>query len=212
MTFSTTNPSTNIQQHDIVANQIKEHETLSKDLSHFAYNRNFSDFTYYVSSMEFPVHKVILAARSKYWKDFFSYKNSKECLNGYATIDNIESDVFASLILYIYTANFPSCDKLTTSLWNAADYFDIEEMKNYIEKHMPLSNDNIIEVIELVYSTDSAPALKNRCRYFISKHNSIFDQKSWKDLEEKNHKLTETVLKDVVSAFGGQKSGLKRKL
>lgn len=207
------NPPKSLQQHDIVANQIKEHETLSKDLSHFTYNRNFSDFTYFVSSMEFPVHKVILAARSKYWKDFFSYKNSKECLSGYATINNIESDVFSSLLLYVYTGSFPSRDKLTIALWSAADYFDIELMKDHIEKHLSLSRDNIIEVIELVYSTNSNSVLKNRCRSFISKNNNFFDQKLWKDLEEKNHMLTKSVLSDFFqNALSQQNPAKKRKL
>lgn len=73
-----------------------------------------SDATVTVAGRRFPVHKSILAARSPVFSAMFQCP-LQESANNQVYIDDIEADVFAALLNFIYTDKLPDFDSVDSS-------------------------------------------------------------------------------------------------
>ena len=94
---------------------------LYDDIGNLFLNSIHSDFTIIVKSKEFKVHKSVLSARSPVFNIMFLSK-MKETVDNKVEINDIESDTFEKLLIFIYSGKVPEdLDYYAIDLFVAAD-------------------------------------------------------------------------------------------
>lgn len=134
-----------------------------------------ADFTFTVGGRLFPVHKAILHAQSAYFATMFSHPNIKEAMaGGSVPIEDIDADLFAELLLYLYTGAVPAVGDVPRSieLLVAADRFQLDSLKAIVEGE--LSSEAMLTVksmFTLLLSADTynASTLKAKTMEFIAR-------------------------------------------
>jgi hypothetical protein len=114
-------------------------------------DEEFADFVFAVKGKPFKVHKNILAEASEVFRKMFT-TNMKEARNNECEIDNIEPEIFESLLRFIYTAEIPeNLKEVAIELFKAAHYYEIDELRNVCEQeiHENLKKENALEIYEL---------------------------------------------------------------
>ncbi|CAO1433815.1 unnamed protein product [Diamesa hyperborea] len=110
-----------------------------------------SDFTIIVKSKEFKVHKLVLSVRSPVFNTMFK-SNWKEAVHNKVEINDIESNTFEKLLIFIYCGKIPEdLDSYAMDLFVAADKYEVTELKNECEKYIfeNVSKDNAMDVFNL---------------------------------------------------------------
>ena len=90
----------------------------------------FSDVILNIRGREFPAHKVILAARSKYFASMFEHPMKEQSTN-HIEIEDIEPEVFQELLRFIYTGRI-NREKMRSMLFGlnkAADKYLLDDLK-----------------------------------------------------------------------------------
>jgi speckle-type POZ protein len=149
----------------------------------------FSDVNFNIGGREFPAHKNILAARSKYFAAMFKHPMKEQSTNQ-VKIDDIEPEVFDQLLRFIYTGRVP-LDKLETmaaGLFIAADKYLMDELKMKCENYLlsQMSPDNC--VILLLHGDLQNPAeyMKKAAKFFRRSPSQVMATDKWKKLKQEN--------------------------
>jgi hypothetical protein len=115
-------------------------------------DKEFADFTFVVKGNKFKVHKAILAARSEVFRKMFS-TDMKEARNNECKIDNIEPEIFETLLRFIYTAETSENMKdIAIKLFETAHYYCIEELKSICEQEIQanVKQENALDTYKFV--------------------------------------------------------------
>jgi len=107
-------------------------DQLTNDLDLLFNSKEYADFAITCGGKVFECHKVILASRSPVFKSMFE-SNMREQHTGKLEIKNMAPEVLENLLLYIYTGNVPSIDRLSKELLAAADQYQVEKLKALCE-------------------------------------------------------------------------------
>ncbi|ELU08603.1 hypothetical protein CAPTEDRAFT_220698 [Capitella teleta] len=136
---------------------------LSEDIGALFLQDNYSDITLVVEEKKFPVHKVILAARSEYFRAllFGGLCESKPGVHE-ITLKDTAASSFQHLLKYIYTGRMLLTSLQEESLLDVlglADRFGFVELKNsisqYLEAMLSIRNVCLIYDMASVYSLSS---------------------------------------------------------
>ena len=149
----------------------------------------FSDVNFNVGGHEFLAHKVILAARSKYFAAMFRHP-TKENSTNQVNIEDIDPEVFDQLLRFIYTGCVP-LDKLETmaaELFIAADKYLMDELKMKCENYLlsQMSPDNCI--ILLLHGDLQNPAeyMKKAAKFFRRNPSQVMATDKWEKMKQDN--------------------------
>ncbi|CAO1432536.1 unnamed protein product [Diamesa tonsa] len=123
---------------------------LLDDFGKLMLDSTHSDFTIFVQSKEFKVHKSVLSARSPVFKIMFLSK-MKEAAEKKVEIIDVDPDVFEQLLTFIYSGEIADLDDYAMDLFVAADKYGIKDLRNVCENHIfqNISNDNAMAVYKL---------------------------------------------------------------
>jgi BTB/POZ domain len=101
-------------------------------------NFNFSDFKFIVKSREFKVHRVILATTSPVFEKMFT-NDMEEACSSECIVEDIEPEIFEHLLRFIYGGKLPEdIGDVSMKLYEAAHYYDIEQLKDICEREVGL--------------------------------------------------------------------------
>jgi speckle-type POZ protein len=93
---------------------------LSEDLGQLFERAPFSDVTLCVGDRQFQVHKAILAARSPVFNAMFEHEMEERKQNR-VEITDVDQEVMAEMLRFIYTGRAPNLNKMADELLAAAD-------------------------------------------------------------------------------------------
>ncbi len=152
-------------------------KTAFDDLGKLLQSGEYSDFEFIIGQRKFPVHKAILHSRSPYFKALFSQQFQEKTTNS-APIEDIDADLFAGLLDYIYTSNLPKFTDKTnaTEMMIIEDRFQLEELKTVCEYELGahITTDCMFNML-LLADTYNASVLKTKSMEFISSSASSMD-------------------------------------
>ena len=160
-----------------------------------AENKNrFSDITLVASymkgesssaSVEFPAHKVILAARSPVFATMFEH-DMQESSNNKVKIDDVCPDVLKVMLAYIYTGRVSNIGDVAYDLLYAADKYQLDHLKTLCEEQLSknLKVENAARIIQLAHM-HNAPLLKKNSLQFISSHGAeVRATREWEEVKQ----------------------------
>ena len=98
---------------------------LSDDLGQLFDSSQFADVTLTCSAREFRCHKAILVARSPVLAAMFEH-DMKERQHNRVEIEDMDPDVMADMLRFIYMGKAPNLDSMAADLLAAADKYALE--------------------------------------------------------------------------------------
>ena len=106
------------------------------------------DIILIVEGMEFPVHKIVLAAGSPYFQAMFT-SSFKEKDESRQEIHGISHETFSTILDYIYTSRNPTIkDDNVESLLEAACFLQLNYVKDLCLDHLKsmINTENFLEI------------------------------------------------------------------
>jgi BTB/POZ domain len=132
---------------DVVHDNFDIRKKILQSVGELLYDPTFADFTFDVKGKEFKVHKVVLASASPVMRTLFTSK-MKEGETNFCEVNDIEPEVFESLLQFIYSGKIPENIKHSCfELYESSHYYKIDELLTLCEQeiHSKLSVDNAVE-------------------------------------------------------------------
>jgi BTB/POZ domain len=115
-----------------------------------------ADFKFIVKGKEFKVHRNILAAASPVFTKLFT-ADMEEAQNGECIVNDIEPEIFELLLRFIHKGKLlEDIDAVLTELYEAAHYYQIDELKEVCKKELPamLKTENAEEMFHWAHVYD----------------------------------------------------------
>lgn len=185
-------------------------DTLRNDLGallsfdSYASQNKFSDVKLVASAkddskakaVEFPAHKLILAARSPVFEKMFEHKMQERVTNK-IKVDDIHPDVLKEMLIYVYTGRVPRIgeENMAYDLLYAADKYQLDHLKSLCEQQIicSLQVKNASRVIQLAHF-HNAPELKEVTLRFICKNSTeVRATKEWEQVKQCPEILDEVI-------------------
>ncbi|KAF7106947.1 hypothetical protein CFC21_107648 [Triticum aestivum] len=179
---------------------------LRRQLSGLLNSMDGADVTFHVGGDKFPAHRSVLAARSSVFKAELLGSMKENAGDPLVEIKDMESDVFKSLLHFIYTDDSPSemaCEDAVMAghLLVAADRYDVERLKLICEdklcKHI---DSNTVATSLALAEQHSCPGLKEACFGFLASP-SNFEAMVASDGYEHLKSSCPSVLKELIARF-----------
>jgi speckle-type POZ protein len=177
---------------------------LSFDTSSSMNQNKFSDVKLVILSkesgstaVEFPAHKVILAARSPVFAKMFEH-DMQESANNRVKVDDIQPDVFKEVLTYMYTGQVPKFsagENMVYELLYAADKYQLDDLKSLCERQLIsiLNFQNAARITQCAH-LHNAPELKKATLQFISKNaTAVRATKEWEQVKQCPEILDEVI-------------------
>ncbi|GFS21438.1 kelch-like protein 40 [Elysia marginata] len=93
-------------------------------LSVYKDNPSLSDVKVAVGNKEFDCHRLLLAAASEFFAAAFR-SDMKESREGKITLENVDEEVFSTLLTCLYSGKYVLTDENLFDIWGAADMLQI---------------------------------------------------------------------------------------
>ncbi|VAI82978.1 unnamed protein product [Triticum turgidum subsp. durum] len=164
-----------------------------------------ADVTFHVGEEKFLAHRSVLAARSSVFKAEL-LGSMMENAGDPVEIKDMESDVFKSLLHFIYTDDSPSemaCEDAVMAghLLVAADRYDVERLKLICEEKLCKHIDsNTVATSLALAEQHSCPGLKEACFEFLASP-SNFEAMVASDGYEHIKSSCPSILKELIARF-----------
>ena len=98
--------------------------TIFNNLKLYCVSEQFADITVIVDNVKFQCHRVILGASCPYFRALFLHQNDHNIIH----LDEISSNGFSSIRLYIYTGQLTLDEDNVAEVLEAADYLQFREL------------------------------------------------------------------------------------
>lgn len=177
-------------------------ESLVEDIKQLYSSHEQSDFILKCNRRKFPVHKLILAARSDYFAAMFR-SGMKETNEGSAEIKDIEPDILEQALNYMYSGSLCVISLETLrKIYAAADRFGIESLKTkccslFIDISSQDSPEDIIEKKEV--DADRTVLDVNLVKDKPLKE--LFLSREWGALQQKHPELAFEMCKPLLNKY-----------
>ncbi|CAL1284122.1 unnamed protein product [Larinioides sclopetarius] len=161
------------------------------DLTTIFKNQCLTDMEIKTKRKSFPVHKIILCARSSVFKAMLT-NDMKEKNNNCIQVDDLEDDIVKQLLHFMYSDSLENLDwNSAVKLYYAGDKYSIEKLKflccSYLVDNISVSNSS--ELL-LLADTHNDSDLKKLVEDFILKYEEeVFGSDEWEQLIETNPQL-----------------------
>lgn len=133
--------------------EIDHTDFLSDNIGSLFLNQNFSDVTFVVDGEKFPAHKVLLAARSEYFRAML-YGGMKESDEGEIVLEETNVFAFRILLRYIYTAKLTLLEykeEQVMDILGLAHKYGFIKLQNAIADYLKaiLNNKNLCTIFNI---------------------------------------------------------------
>lgn len=144
-------------------------ESVIDDLEVLLTSSRFSDVKLLVTGKEFQAHKAILAARSPVFLAMLE-SNMKEGQENVIEIGEVEHDVMAELMRFIYTGKVENMDELAADLLAAADMYQLDQLRLMCEQVLvrKMCIDNVAEILKVVDRHTTCKKLRDSVLKFLA--------------------------------------------
>lgn len=173
---NTLNKELSVSQIHSNLSEINHVKQLSLDIGNLFNNTDYCDLKLIVENVEFKVHKIILAARSEYFRALL-FSGMKETNDDCIEIKEARPGAFKLLLQYIYTGKIVLKNEKEESLIDLLglvhQYGFVELEKSvsaYLESILDIKNVCSIYDISSLYQLKS---LEETCARFIDKNSSV---------------------------------------
>jgi len=175
---------------------------LSDDMGSLFENSQFADAVLYCGGREFQCHKAILAARSQVFQAMFEH-DMEEKKNSRVEVKDVEADVMAEMLRFIYTGKTAtSLDTTAADLLAAADKYALDRLKVMCEEALcnGLTVENVSDVLILA-DLHSAEQLKAQAIEFINTRHvtDVMETAGWKQMVASHPHLIAEAFKALAS-------------
>lgn len=158
-----------------------------------------SDVAFVVGGVYFACHKALLASKSPVFSNIFLNDSISKTFD----IDDIEPQVFAEVLRYIYTNQVENLNELARKILVVSDNYKLHELKAKCEASL-IADINLENCAHLLILSDrySADNLKNRILDFIRLHYAkVMVKSAWKRMLNIANKQ---LLNDISEALNRQ--------
>lgn len=138
-----------------------------------------------LAPVEFPAHKVILAARSPVFASMFEY-NMQESSNNKIEVNDLSPDALKEMLTYIYTGRVSDVGNVAYDLLYAADKYQLDDLKTLCEQQLSksLKVENAAHMLQFAHMHNT-PMLKRRTLRFIAIHGAeVRATKEWEEIKQ----------------------------
>ncbi|KAG2311232.1 hypothetical protein Bca4012_025685 [Brassica carinata] len=183
-----------------------------------------SDVTFDIAGEKFQAHKLVLAARSPYFKSKFF--NEVEANNTEVTINDLEPKVFKALLQFVYKDSLPEdvepvttltfehlnlpeiYETLMVKLLAAADKYGMNRLRLLCEAHIckGVSVKSVAKILALA-DRYKATELKSVCLLFTAKNlAAVLETDAYQEMKDECLTLQSELLKAVAGYEKGSNS------
>ena len=154
----------------IMASGNREDSDMTSDMTSLLEGGAYSDVTIRAGKETFKAHKAILITRSPVFRAMFK-NDMVEATSNCVEIRDMGPKVVKEMLRYIYTGNAPEVDKMADALLQAADKYDLKQLKAMCERELTsrLTIENVADTCKLAHH-HNATQLKAKCIGFMSIH------------------------------------------
>ena len=174
---------------------------LSTDLGSLFDSAQFADITLACQGREFRCHKAVLVSRSSVFSAMFEH-DMAESKHGHIQVTDVDPDVMADMLRFIYTGKANNLDTMAADLLAAADKYALDRLKVMCEEALcdSLTVETVSEVLILA-DMHSADKLKAQCIDFINTHHvqDVMETPGWKQMVASNPHLIAEAFKALAT-------------
>jgi len=174
---------------------------LSDDFGQLFESNQFADVNLTCAGREFKCHKAILTARSPVLAAMFEH-DMKERQHNRVEIDDMDPEVMADMLRFIYTGRAPNLDSMAADLLAAADKYALDRLKVMCEEALcnSLCIENVSEVLILA-DRHSAEQLKAQAIEYINNRHAtdVMETPGWKQMVTSNPHLVAEAFKALAT-------------
>ncbi|KAL3196362.1 hypothetical protein MRX96_001697 [Rhipicephalus microplus] len=184
---------------------------LSDDLEWLLESGSHTDVTLIVGSETFRAHKSILAARSPVFQEMFEHTTTED---DEVVIADVEPDVFADLLLFVYTGCVQESIRKPDCLLRAACKYKLDRLKVMCELTLisRLNAETAADALVLSHQHD-ADTLRSRTLNFVYSHiDDVAETSGWTTICKSRVELLEQLLMTFINMRGEPPSKRSRTL
>ncbi|EFX84061.1 hypothetical protein DAPPUDRAFT_23177, partial [Daphnia pulex] len=159
-------------------------QLVAAELGELFETMKFSDIIFNVRGREFPAHKSILVARSKYFDAMFEHP-TKENLTNLIEVEDVEPVVFHEILRFIYTGKVSesTMERMPAGILAVADKYLLDQLKMECETQLThrMSAENCLEL--LLNTHEQHPAFhlrKYAVKFFRQFSGEVMVTDGWK--------------------------------
>jgi len=154
---------------------------LSLNLASLLWDEGTSDFQIICGDESFPVHRMVLGARSSYFQVLFN-RRFVESETGQVNIEDMASETLKAVIEYMYTGKFKDIESKARELLVASERFDLLLLKKYCEEWLisNLKKDNAVDLFILADEQNSEKLRLKAKQMIVENGAEIINQDGWK--------------------------------
>jgi len=172
-----TNPPANLMEETSEINRLRR---LSDNFANLLWDETTSDFYIVCGGEKFPVHRIVLKARSIFFSGLFS-NDYAETKTGHISMEGIDRDTVKILIEYIYTGRLNDLESNAVHLLRVANMYDFPLLKKSCEDQL-ISTVNVENAVDLFVLAEDheASELRAAAKKIILEHKrDIVKQDGW---------------------------------
>ncbi len=156
---------------------------LSKVLNDARLKETFTDISLVCGSLEFKVHRVVLASQSAFFNTRFEERWQTQ--DKKVDMSDLSPSLLKAIISYVYTGEVASIDNISPDLFVAADKYQLPALKAVCEQSLvrTLKIDNAIRFLRLA-TTLNADVLQQHVLGFLVANHAIRSSKEWEELDK----------------------------
>ncbi|CAM9788441.1 unnamed protein product [Chrysoparadoxa australica] len=169
--------------------------TLVGDLREFVNSELLSDITFIVEGTPVYAHKI-LCMRCTYFRAMLT-GDMKESRAREIVLPDVRQPIFLALLEYLYTDEVEIPLDMAMELFQAADQFGVERLKQMCESKM-LASINVDNAASIFHAADlhHAKSLRERCLNFVlANFDKVTKSKSFEEMGRTNIELVFEILK-----------------
>lgn len=111
--------------------------SLAETLNSFRHQERFVDFNIKAHGKDFPVHKNVLAASCKFFRDLFKVSEAAVCYE----LPNVEPSAVEDVLNFLYTGKCTLGQQKAASALRVADILGIRDLREALERYLSLVKD-----------------------------------------------------------------------
>ena len=159
--------------------------SICDDLTQLLESQEDADVTLVVKGEDIGAHRVILKARSTYFRAMFN-SQMKESLSQTVEIHDVKPQVFRGLLRFLYTGQLPeNFGDIALDLLTVADKYGVDSLKKLCASRLcdNLDDNNVIDAI-LVAERHNCDFLVDQARVYIKENHRALrrNEDNWKKL------------------------------
>ncbi|KAL1428148.1 hypothetical protein MTO96_016948 [Rhipicephalus appendiculatus] len=167
---------------------------LSEDLEWLLDSKNYSDVTLKVGDETFQAHRSILAARSPAFRVMLAHP-LEEAAPGEVVVEDVEPEVFAVILSFLYTARVPDPLVQPKALLKAANLYNINVLKEACELALIflLSADSAADTLILAEQCNAIRLRNSALEFIRSNIDAVVETPGWDNFCKSHAELLEEI-------------------